>query len=146
MRGSQPLPWLTSSNIPLCPFLLCYLAILSVDRWARILFPFFLHSSCLGLWIVIDLGFWFHVSFYEMVMTMILWNNVSLALSYLYDVRSNVGEGPIRLWYVKFDLLFHVFAIGVLIRGGTWLAFDTVILTSCFGMFYHKVLHIHHNV
>ena len=38
----------------------------------------------------------------KVAVAMILRNNVSLASLYLDDVRSGVGEGPVRVWSVKF--------------------------------------------
>jgi hypothetical protein len=32
---------------------------------------------------------------------MIIWNNVSPVSSYVDDVRSSIGEGPVRVWSVQ---------------------------------------------
>ena len=57
-------------------------------------------------------------------MMMILWNKVSPSLD---DIRSGISEGPVRVWYVKSVDILQMFAVCVLIRGSSWLAFDTTI-------------------
>ena len=34
----------------------------------------------------------------EVVAMMVLWNKVSLIYPYLYDIRSGIGEGLVRVW------------------------------------------------
>ena len=76
-------------------------------------------------------------------MTMVLWNKVSLVSPYIDDVRSSVGEGPIRVWFVRSADL-HILAVGVLIRR-SWLAFGEAISTS-FCLFYRDVRNLQHPV
>ena len=74
------------------------------------------------------------------------WNKVSPAFPYLVDVRSGVGEGPVRVWSVRSVVFLQILAFGVLIRGSSWLTFDAAISTSSFGLLYSKVRHLQHNV
>ena len=58
----------------------------------------------------------------------------------LVYVRFGVGEGSIRVCFVMSIDLLQILAFGVSIRQSNWLAFDVVILTSSFGLFYSKVI------
>ena len=51
------------------------------------------------------------------------WNKVSTASSYPVHVRSNVDEGPERVWFVRsIGSLQILAAVGVLIKGRSQLA------------------------
>jgi hypothetical protein len=47
----------------------------------------------------------------EVVDMMISWNNVSSACPYINDVRSGIGEGLVRVWLVRFVVLFQILAL-----------------------------------
>ena len=50
--------------------------------------------------------------FVKVVATMIIWNNVSQASPYFDDVRSGIGEGPVRVWSVQ-SVVLQILAFGV---------------------------------
>jgi hypothetical protein len=79
---------------------------------------------------------WFLVSL-MVVVTMTLWNKVSSASPYLNDVRSGIGEGPRRVWFVKSIGCLQILAV-VLILRSSWLTFYAMIKTSSFGLFDSK--------
>ena len=70
----------------------------------------------------------------EVVATMVLWNMVFLASPYLNDVRSGVGEGLVRVWFVRSVVFFQILAFGVTIIRSSCLAFHIAILTSSFDL------------
>ena len=77
---------------------------------------------------------------------MVLWNKVSPVSPSLNDVQSGVGKGPVRVWSVRSVDLLQILAVGMLIKGRSWLAFDAAISTSSFGLFYRKVRKFQHSV
>ena len=79
----------------------------------------------------------------EVVWTMTHWNKVSPAFPYLVDVRSGVGEGPVRVWSVRYvGSLQILVAVHMFIKESSQMVFFTSISTSSFGLFYYKIWHL----
>jgi hypothetical protein len=76
----------------------------------------------------------------EVMATMVLWNSVSPVYPYLDDVRSRVDEGPLKVCFVRFVIFFKSWQLV------SWLAFDSMISTSSFGLFYRKVRNLQHSI